>query len=446
MVTRVLALQVAALGASTLWASSLMAQPAPATQSQPAHNHSHAEVTTPTNFSAALRAISDHMADLARELGGQNLDAAHEHSDAINSLAKSLGALAFKPDSGVPKEKIKEINKAGKALADACDEVHDASEKHDIGAANLAHARMKERHALLVALAPDDAVALAATYACPMHCEGDKTYSKPGNCPDCNMHLKLQTPATYSASVVATGGKLLAGKPASLVFTLKDPAGTPVAALETVHEKVLHLLIVSKDLAWFAHEHPTLQKDGTFTLDFTFPAGGEFMLYNDFTPPKVGQQVVRVPLNVEGKPAPLMPLTPDAQAPKTIDGYAVALDASGPIKTGGETVLSFLISKDGQPVTTLATYLGAFGHLVVISEDGTQFVHSHPHDDGQAHATGGPKVDFAAHFNQPGLYKAWGQFNVGSREHERVITVPFTFVVAKGEAQGEPPTHHHDHK
>ncbi len=26
-------------------------------------------------------------------------------------------------------------------------------------------------------------------YQCPMHCEGSKTYDKPGNCPVCNMKL-----------------------------------------------------------------------------------------------------------------------------------------------------------------------------------------------------------------------------------------------------------------
>jgi hypothetical protein len=26
-------------------------------------------------------------------------------------------------------------------------------------------------------------------YYCPMHCEGDKTYSQPGNCPICGMKL-----------------------------------------------------------------------------------------------------------------------------------------------------------------------------------------------------------------------------------------------------------------
>ncbi|WP_238480256.1 copper-transporting P-type ATPase [Mangrovibacterium lignilyticum] len=29
----------------------------------------------------------------------------------------------------------------------------------------------------------------ATKYYCPMHCEGDKTYDKPGDCPVCNMHL-----------------------------------------------------------------------------------------------------------------------------------------------------------------------------------------------------------------------------------------------------------------
>ena len=30
----------------------------------------------------------------------------------------------------------------------------------------------------------------SGTYYCPMHCEGDKTYSKPGNCPVCGMNLE----------------------------------------------------------------------------------------------------------------------------------------------------------------------------------------------------------------------------------------------------------------
>lgn len=28
-----------------------------------------------------------------------------------------------------------------------------------------------------------------STYACPMQCEGEKTYTKPGQCPVCEMEL-----------------------------------------------------------------------------------------------------------------------------------------------------------------------------------------------------------------------------------------------------------------
>ena len=33
----------------------------------------------------------------------------------------------------------------------------------------------------------------AVAYACPMKCEGDKTYDKPGKCPKCGMNLKEKT-------------------------------------------------------------------------------------------------------------------------------------------------------------------------------------------------------------------------------------------------------------
>ena len=35
----------------------------------------------------------------------------------------------------------------------------------------------------------------ASVWACPMHCEGDKTYDKPGKCPVCGMNLVMATSA-----------------------------------------------------------------------------------------------------------------------------------------------------------------------------------------------------------------------------------------------------------
>jgi heavy metal translocating P-type ATPase len=38
-------------------------------------------------------------------------------------------------------------------------------------------------------------------YYCPMHCEGDKTFEKPGDCPVCGMHLKKAESITRSGTV-----------------------------------------------------------------------------------------------------------------------------------------------------------------------------------------------------------------------------------------------------
>lgn len=40
----------------------------------------------------------------------------------------------------------------------------------------------------------------SGVYYCPMHCEGDKTYNKPGDCPVCGMHLVEQPKETVSSN------------------------------------------------------------------------------------------------------------------------------------------------------------------------------------------------------------------------------------------------------
>lgn len=383
--------------------------------------HSHAApVSAPDTYAKALAEITDRAAEVAAALDKGDLDAAHDEADVIGALAKSLGALALKKDSGVAKDQVKAINLAGKAVAARMDAIHDAADKKDLAAAKVAFAAAKT-------------------------------------------HLDtLSVAAKFTMDVKPLGGKIVVGKPATMVFTIKDPTGLPVTNVELVHEKLLHLLMVSKDLAWFAHEHPVLQADGTFTFTYTFPEAGEFVLYNDFTPLNAGQQVVQVPITVEGPPntAPAKrALTVDADKPKTVDGYTVALDTGGPVKTGAATHMAYTVTRDGKPVTDLQPYLGAMGHLVIISGNLKEFVHSHPHESGEhaagSHADkgkaghaeagamkGGPKVDFEAHFKAAGVYKSWAQF-----QHQgKVITVPMTFNVAKGEAAGHVHDGKHEHK
>lgn len=402
------------------------ASPALAQHKDDGHSHG-AAAKAPESYAAAIKEIRDRLAEVGAAVAKGDMAMAHEEADAAGSIARNLGALALKPGSGVEKSKVKDINLAGKALAEAGDRLHDAGEKKDAAGVTAAYKEMQKQFDSLDAAAP-------AVYFCPMHCEGAKTYDKPGKCPVCSMNLKKQTSDKFTVDVKPIGGKIEAGKPANFLFTIKDPTGLAVKTVEIVHEQPLHLLMVSKDLSWYAHEHPVLQPDGTFTFTWTFPSGGEYTLFNDFTPKDVGMQVVPVTLKVEGTPKAAVALTVDSDKSKTVDGYTVTLNTGGPIKTGGTTHMAYTISKDGKPVNDLAPYLGAMGHLVIISQNLKEFVHSHPHEEGDhsdSSKKGGPTVDFEAHFKAAGLYKGWAQF----QHMGKVITVPFTFNVAQGDGK-----------
>jgi len=254
------------------------------------------------------------------------------------------------------------------------------------------------------------------------------------------MSLKRLNGRNYQVKV--TPDKVASGRDTTLRFEIISPEGKRVTELEVVHEKLIHLLIVSKDLSWFAHEHPQLQSDGSFALNLNFPRGGEFTLYHDFTPTRVGMQVVPVNISVQGDTPADQPLTVSPIGPQSAgDGYTVEWVGSGPPFTSLQTQsLRFKVRHNGQPLNDLEPYLGALGHLIVISQDRKHFVHSHPLPEqklpprsvsgsptsaASANSPAGPDVVFNALFPAPSLYKAWAQF-----QHKgKVLTAPFVFEV-----------------
>ena len=281
----------------------------------------------------------------------------------------------------------------------------------------------------VVATAGPAPVATAAeTYRCPMHCEGEKTYHDAQACPVCGMALGRVDGGRYRVTVTPKDGAIAPGVATTLAFTIADPRGNPVRDLDVVHEKLLHLLVTSDDLAWFAHEHPERRPDGTFTLAMTFPAPGRYTLFHDFTPTRVGMQVVPVALTVAGTPPPRVALVPDAEAAKTVDGVTARLTPSAPLVAGKNVALVVSLSADGAPVDDLEPFLGAMGHVIIVSADREHFVHSHPIERRGAPPARGPDVRFQCQFPAGGVYKAWAQFQRAGR----VLTVPFTFDVADG--------------
>lgn len=205
----------------------------------------------------------------------------------------------------------------------------------------------------------------------------------------------------------------------------------PVPAFDVVHEKLLHLFVVRDDLGAFAHEHPELTGPGTFRLRFTFPTAGRYRLFADVAPQNAGSQILLDEIVVPGAPPSRYDLAGAAAAQPSaihkVDGIEIDWQWPQPLASGRSVIVSArLRTAAGGAVTDLEPYLGARGHLMLVHEDGTTFVHGHP-DEREPAAPGATVVPFLIRLPKPGLYRAWGQFQRGGR----LLTADF--IVRAGE-------------
>jgi hypothetical protein len=79
--------------------------------------------------------------------------------------------------------------------------------------------------------------------------------------------------------------------PGVLRFRVPGKEGKLVRHLEHVHEKPMHVLVISHDRQTFAHIHPEVNEQGIWEVPFTFPHAGRFRVYSDYTPPGGNQRV-----------------------------------------------------------------------------------------------------------------------------------------------------------
>lgn len=272
--------------------------------------------------------------------------------------------------------------------------------------------------------------------------------------------LKAHTHTTKLA-FSSTPELIPVGKPATWTLKITDAkSGEAVNDFEVEMTKLMHLIVVKKDLSWFNHIHPELKGNGTFTVTTTLPSAGTYKLYADYTPKGRAQEVPQHDFAAGSSTAAVAPqLVPDKMQGAWMTKKVIAHpegepNASGgatyeialmpmpmPIIAGQDTMLHFQIrDAKGKPVKDLQPYLGAMGHAVILSRDTQSYLHSHPmapgaeHDmskmgdmdmskmnDAPAPKSGGPDVMFHTNFPTAGLYKAWGQF----MHKGKIITAPF---------------------
>jgi hypothetical protein len=267
--------------------------------------------------------------------------------------------------------------------------------------------------------------------------------------------------AKFKAEFKTNPTEVKAGEQTELSFTVKNDKGEIVKDLPIVHEKPMHLLVVSDDLAEYYHVHPEPQTDGSYKVPFTFTNGGNFKLYADFTPKDSPQVVENFMLKVSGNERARVELKADEKFEKTVDGLKFVMKPDAELVAGKELMLNFSVfdEKTNKPVTDLEKYLGEYAHFVIISQDLQKFVHAHPmskeehsegshemskmndannkmdeskphtHDD-KTDTKGVSPSEVSAHtsFPQAGLFKVFAQFQRGGK----VITVPFVVNVKAG--------------
>jgi hypothetical protein len=219
----------------------------------------------------------------------------------------------------------------------------------------------------------------------------------------------------FDMEVSHTPPLLKPGDLATLDLHIFDPRShRPVTRFEIVHEKLIHLFLVSENLEFFAHVHPEQMPDQSFRLPVRLPLGGMYRLLADFYPSGSVPQLALSTIYVTGDCAPPH-LTPSV-SPQTAENLTVTLRMEPEQAIAGlETRLLMTLS----PNDNLELYLGAWAHMLTASADLIDMIHTHPflrNADGS--------LQFNLLFPRPGLYRIWTQFQRKGVVNTVVFTVP----------------------
>ena len=119
---------------------------------------------------------------------------------------------------------------------------------------------------------------------------------------------------------------------------------------------------------------------------------------------------------------------------RSVDGYTVTLD--GTLTPGQASKVTLAVSRDGQPVTDLQPYLGAYGHLVALRAADLGYLHVHPDGHpGDGVTAPGPGIDFYVTTPSAGDYRLFLDF-----QHDGVVrTAEFTLTAGQSSGAAVPP-------
>jgi hypothetical protein len=244
----------------------------------------------------------------------------------------------------------------------------------------------------------------------------------------------IQSHRSYDVNLLQDP-KIDLNQPTVIKYEIKNDKGEIVKDFAIAHEKIMHFIIVRKDLTQFQHLHPNFnQETGEFNLNLIFAEQGPYRFFADFTPAQDNPQ--KLPLAVLNdlsvgdlsnyKPEELIL---DTTKEKIVSDYKITYTFPNEIKSTIPITYSLLIEQNNQPII-LENYLGALGHSIILKETTLTYIHTHVGQNVQSHgqttnSQESNKVDFSAVFPEPGIYKIFSQFQYQGK----VITTDYTIQV-----------------
>ncbi|WP_433374164.1 hypothetical protein ACQPZX_03380 [Actinoplanes sp. CA-142083] len=218
-------------------------------------------------------------------------------------------------------------------------------------------------------------------------------------------------------TLVPTQTNFVAGRRQRLSFRITGAGGAPITTYAVVHDKLLHLIVIRRDLSGFQHLHPSMGADGSWGIDLMLAQPGIYRMIADFTALVGGKPVATTlgsDLTVAGDYAPTaLPAPAHAVA---ADGFAVGYEGTPDVQST-QPILVSVAGPDRRPAM-LEPYLGAYGHLVVLRDGDLAYVHVHPETtlaDG--------KVKFWLSVPSSGTYRMFFDFQVAGQVHTAAWTV-----------------------
>jgi Heavy metal binding domain len=259
-------------------------------------------------------------------------------------------------------------------------------------------------------------------YICPM--DPDVRSHDAGVCRRCGMTLVagIPDPVEFHLDLRVIPSTPRPGRAAVLQFLVHDPwKNRPVSDFNVVHERFFHAFIVSEDLQFFEHGHPTLVADGVFQYPITFQKAGMFRVLGDYYPAGATPQLTSDTVFVTGGGASSPVQLDRDYSPKTAANVRVSLATvpDRPVATA-RTQLRFVVDADAG----LERYLGAWGHMLAVSNDLIDMMHEHP-----LLADGGPRLEFEMVFPRPGAYRVWAQFQSAGAVNTVHFDVPVSAAI-----------------